>query len=226
MAQLFSGARVLAVDLSLASLAYAARKTRELGLGNITYAQADIVNLGSLGRTFDLVEASGVLHHLVDPMAGWGLLLSMLRPAGLMRVALYSKIARRDIVEARKFIAERNYAGTADDIRRFRQDLMAFPDGTPLKKVCNSTDFFTTSMCRDLLFHVQETGFDLDEIGSWIREQKLLFLGFEVDTSVMRSFRSRFAGAESLRDLQCWKIFEEENPDTFGGMYTFWIQGT
>ena len=35
--------------------------------------------------------------------------------------------------------------GTADDIRRFRQDLMAYPDGTPLKKVCNSTDFFTTN---------------------------------------------------------------------------------
>lgn len=29
---------------------------------NIEYAQADILELGALGRTFDLIEAAGVLH--------------------------------------------------------------------------------------------------------------------------------------------------------------------
>jgi ubiquinone/menaquinone biosynthesis C-methylase UbiE len=40
-------ARLLGVDVSLTSLAYARRKTRELGLRNIEYAQADILELGS-----------------------------------------------------------------------------------------------------------------------------------------------------------------------------------
>ena len=47
----FAGASVLAVDLSLTSLSYAFRKTRELGLQNIAYAQADILKLGAIGRT-------------------------------------------------------------------------------------------------------------------------------------------------------------------------------
>jgi hypothetical protein len=38
MAQRFAGARLLAVDLSLASLGYALRKTRALGLDNVAYA--------------------------------------------------------------------------------------------------------------------------------------------------------------------------------------------
>jgi len=59
-------ARVLALDLSLSSLSYAIRKTREIGLINVEYAQADILGLASLSRSFDLIDASGVLHHLAD----------------------------------------------------------------------------------------------------------------------------------------------------------------
>jgi ubiquinone/menaquinone biosynthesis C-methylase UbiE len=44
---------VLAVDLSLTGLAYAERKTRELGCTNIEYGQADILKLSALGRSFD-----------------------------------------------------------------------------------------------------------------------------------------------------------------------------
>src|SRR5262249_29785367 len=97
MAQQFAGARLLAVDLSLASLGYARRKTSELGLDNITYAQADILKLGSLGRTFDLIDSRGVLHHLADPEAGWRALLSLLPPSGLMAARLYSQPRPRDL---------------------------------------------------------------------------------------------------------------------------------
>ena len=105
----FKAAQVLAVDLSLTSLCYAQRQTRALGLNNIHYAQADIMNLPSIGRTFDVIESGGVLHHLADPFAGWRVLLSLLRPGGIMRLGLYSEIARRDIVAARDFIAARGY---------------------------------------------------------------------------------------------------------------------
>ncbi|MFZ0102689.1 MAG: methyltransferase domain-containing protein, partial [Pseudolabrys sp.] len=46
-------ARVLAIDISVASLAYAKRKVREERLVNIEFAQADILELGAIGRVFD-----------------------------------------------------------------------------------------------------------------------------------------------------------------------------
>lgn len=64
-------ALILAIDISRASLAYARRKTREEGLGNIEYVQADILKLAGIGRSFDRIESVGVLHHLADPKAGW-----------------------------------------------------------------------------------------------------------------------------------------------------------
>ena len=44
--QQYEGGRTLAIDLSRASLAYAAAKTRELGIEGIEYAHADIMRLG------------------------------------------------------------------------------------------------------------------------------------------------------------------------------------
>lgn len=220
----YAGARVLAIDLSLASLSYAKRKTVELGLSNIEYGQADILLLGSLGRTFDVIEASGVLHHLGDPMAGWRVLLSLLRPRGLMRVGLYSELARAHIVAARRHIAERGYGQTADDIRRCRQELMDAADGTLLKRAAAWRDFYSTSQCRDLLFHVQEHRLTVPEIAKFIAESAVTFLGFGLDARVLRSYRTRFPADESMTDLACWHTFETENPQTFSGMYQFWIQ--
>src|SRR5262249_35925705 len=100
-AQRYRGARVLAVDLSLTGLAYAKRKTQELGIASIDYAQADITRVGALARTFDVIEAGGVLHHLDDPFAGWRVLLTLLRPGGFMYLGLYSALGRAHIVAVR-----------------------------------------------------------------------------------------------------------------------------
>jgi len=220
-AQRFAGAKVLALDLSRTSLAYALRKTRALGRGNLEYGQADILKLGSLGRSFDLIESSGVLHHLADPLAGWRVLLALLRPGGFMAVGLYSEIARGQIVEARAFIAERGYRSTADDIRRCRQAL--FDDGR-FKAIVTSGDFFSTSGCRDLLFHVQEHRLTIPQIADFIAENGLSFVGFELDHAASAKYLHRFPQDKSMTDLACWDAFEREHPHTFAGMYQFWVQ--
>ena len=46
VARTYERARVLAIDLSKTSLSYALRKTRQLGLSSIEYAQADLLKLG------------------------------------------------------------------------------------------------------------------------------------------------------------------------------------
>ncbi len=171
-------ARVLAIDLSLSSLGYARRKARELGLTAIEFAQADLLELGERARRFDVVECSGVLHHLADPFAGWRALLSLLRPGGFMLVGLYSEAARRGIVEARQFIAQQGYGPSADDIRRCRQDLLALDQSGQLGSAFG--DFFGVSSCRDLLFHVQEQRMRLPSIAAFLEENGLTFLGFEI----------------------------------------------
>ena len=105
----FLNCNVLAVDLSLSSLSYAMRKTQELGVTNIEYMQGDILKLNQLERKFDIIESEGVLHHMDDPLAGWKVLVDRLRSDGLMKIGLYSDIARqRIIMKSRRHIAKKN----------------------------------------------------------------------------------------------------------------------
>ncbi|HZQ62184.1 MAG TPA: class I SAM-dependent methyltransferase, partial [Casimicrobiaceae bacterium] len=223
-AQRFSGARILAVDLSAASLAYARRKTRELRLSNVEYAQADILQLDRLGKTFDYIECVGVLHHLDDPLRGWRVLRSLLRPGGIMRIGLYSALARRDIAAAARQAAELGYTPTAEHIRRFRLDLQLQDRWRPFRALVKLEDFYDTSGCRDLLFHVKEHRFTMEEIKRALAELELQFVRFNVDADVQHRYSQRFPGELARTDLTSWNQFELEHPDTFVGMYNFYVR--
>jgi Flp pilus assembly protein TadD/SAM-dependent methyltransferase len=222
VAQRYRGARVLAVDLSLASLSYAKRKTREFDIKNIDYAQADILKLGGIGRTFDVIESVGVLHHLDDPFAGWRVLISLLRPGGFMHLGLYSAIARRPIVTARAMIGERGYGNTPDYIRRFRQELAAEAGENDIKRLLRSPDFYSLSGCRDLCFHVQEHQLMLPQIKAFLAANDLEFLGFVLEADTVQRFLQSFPGASA--DLDCWHEFEQDNPNLFSNLYYFWVR--
>ncbi|MBT3350850.1 MAG: tetratricopeptide repeat protein [Nitrospinaceae bacterium] len=218
---------VLAVDLSLSSLSYASRKTVELGFSNIEYVQGDIMELGDLGRQFDIIECAGVLHHLGDPLAGWRVLVDLMQPGGLMRIGLYSETARQHIISGRSLISEKGYSSTSEDIRRCRQEIIALAeDGNrKMERICTSPDFFSLSNCRDLLFHVQEHHFMLPQIEEALQVLKLEFLGFEMRSQiVMRKFRKSNPNKRSLTSLSLWHKFELENPYTFSRMYQFWCK--
>lgn len=221
-ARRYSGVRILAVDLSLASLGYAVRKTYEFGVRNIEYGQADILSLPSLGRTFDMVDASGVLHHLGDPMAGWRRLCEVTRPGGLMRIGLYSERGRAAVVAARSFTSASRYQATPADIRRCRQELMS----TPMRSLAASHDFYCTSECRDLMFHVEEHRVGLTQIAEFLAAQNLRLIGFELDASTRQAYRAQFPGDPAMTNLHFWNGFEGQRPSTFSGMYQFWCQRT
>src|SRR5580704_12558408 len=223
IAQVYPNARLLAIDVSLTSLAYARRKTRELGLRNIEYAQADILELGTIDRTFDRIESVGVLHHLAEPTAGWRVLVSLLRPGGRMCIGLYSNLARRFIAEARARIAARGYRATDGDIRRFRQDIIR--EAEHWKMLVGAKDFYTMSGCRDLLFNVMEHQFTIPEIAAFLQENDLSFLGFETfkDPTVIEKFHEQFPGTTNEADLDQWGRFEADHPETFLGMYVFTV---
>jgi 2-polyprenyl-3-methyl-5-hydroxy-6-metoxy-1,4-benzoquinol methylase len=226
MARRFADASVLAVDLSLASLAYAKRKTLELGVSNIAYRHADLLTLGSLGERFHLVEASGVLHHLEDPLAGWRVLAGLAERGGFMRIGLYSERGRRHFVHARQFVAVRGFDATPAGIHAARAAIRAASGDELLARVARNEDFYSMSGCRDMLFHVQEKCLSLPEIATMIRTLGLQFLGFEfADSGITAArYRARFTGDPLMRDLDNWHRYEQDNPDAFAQMYEFWLR--
>jgi SAM-dependent methyltransferase len=226
-ARRFADSSVLAVDLSLASLAYAKRKTIELGVANVVYRHADLLGLGSLGERFHLVEASGVLHHMEDPLAGWRVLAGLVERGGFMRIGLYSERGRRHFVHARQFIAARGFDATPGGIRAARAAIRAAAaEDELLARVARNEDFFSLSGCRDMLFHVQEKRLTLPDIAAMLQTLGLQFLGFEfADSGITAArYRQRFPADALMRDLDNWHRYEEDNPDSFARMYQFWAR--
>ena len=141
-----------------------------------------------------------------------------------MRVALYSALARSHVVAARAFAADRGYGSSADDIRRFRQDVLALPPDDPVRRVADSPDFFALSDCRDLVFHVEEHRFTLPRIATFLAANGLELLGFEAEPTTLGRYRARFPHDPAATDFANWHALEQEHPNMFGGMYQLWVQ--
>jgi Flp pilus assembly protein TadD/2-polyprenyl-3-methyl-5-hydroxy-6-metoxy-1,4-benzoquinol methylase len=218
----FSDCQVTAVDLSLASLAYAKRKTAELGITNLEYLQADILKLNNLKQEFDIIESAGVLHHMDEPMAGWRVLTDLLKPGGLMHIGLYSELARQNIVEVRKEITLQRVGISEFEIRKFRRSLAESNDENQ-QLLTKSSDFFNLSSLRDLIFHVQEHRFTLPQIKNCLDELGLKFCGFE-NKDAISNFMGFHEKNADIYDLALWHQYEKSNPRAFATMYQFWCQ--
>ena len=218
----FKNCDVLAIDLSLSSLAYAKRKTEELGISNIEYMQADILDLKTLDRKFDIIESIGVLHHMDDPMAGWKVLTDCLKTGGLMRIGLYSESARNPIVQILDEIEQSNIESSYDAMKSFRNKIVNSEEEHH-KCIVLSPDFYSMSTFRDMLFHVQEHRFTIPQIEVSLTQLGLAFCGFE-NTTIVQKFRSRNLTETALYDLEKWDTYEKENPSVFTAMYQFWCQ--
>ncbi|WP_440614672.1 tetratricopeptide repeat protein [Candidatus Pelagibacter sp. HIMB1748] len=218
----FSDCKVTAADLSLASIAYAKRKTNELGITNLEYLQADILKLHKLEKKFDIIDSVGVLHHMEEPMAGWKVLTNLLKPGGLMRIGLYSELARQEIVKIRKEIALKKVGTSESEIRQYRQKL-AYSNDKDHKQLTKSSDFYSLSTLRDLIFHVQEHRFTIPEIKKCLEELELKFCGF-INKDTISNFRKFHGEDANIYDLEQWNQFEQSNPRTFAVMYQFWCQ--
>ncbi|MDG2473914.1 MAG: tetratricopeptide repeat protein [Paracoccaceae bacterium] len=221
-AKRFKNSKVLAIDLSLSSLAYAKRKTKELGVQNIEYMQADILDLGKLDRQFDIIESVGVLHHMDEPMAGWKVLTDCLKKDGLMKIGLYSELARQHIVKMREEINQLKIKSNDIKMKSFRSMLIK-SNKEHHKTILSSGDFYSLSMLRDLLFHIREHRFTIARIQDFLAELDLKFCGFEAKNLVL-DFSLKNTGKDDPYDLDKWNAYEKANPRAFAGMYQFWCQ--
>ena len=219
-------ASVLGIDMTRASLVYAQRMAKQKGATNVRFLRSDIMNVPTLPDRFDIIESQGVLHHMADPLKGWKALVDVLKPGGLMYIALYTRLGRHQVNACRQEIAERGLSsGRADQIREYRRELILrhgpsriwlreehFPFGR---------DFFSLSNCRDLLFHVHEHQFTIPELKDCFAQLGLRFGGFAYPPIPPNSVWPRFPDP---KDLDAWWAFEQRNPETFAHCYEFWCR--
>ena len=222
----YANAQVVATDISRRSLAYGTRMARQLGVTNVRFVENDLLNLSELDGRFHVIECVGVLHHMQSIGDGIGALLGKLHDNGLLKIGLYSSLARQPVVDARARIASLGLTAGADDIRAFRKTVLAAPVDDPLRRILEFGDFYTMSNCRDLLFHVHEQHVTIAATRRLLDHAGLRFIGFEsMDADLADAYRSRFPEDRAMDDLCHWEAVEELNPGAFAGLYQCWCAG-
>jgi len=86
------------LDRSAAARQVAGARVTMRGLGNVTFAEASILDLPGSGLgPFDYIDCCGVLHHLPDPLAGLRALVSVLAPGGGIGLMVYAPHGRTGV---------------------------------------------------------------------------------------------------------------------------------
>ena len=220
----FRNSQICAVDISKDSLVYSIRKTKELKISNIKHYHIDILDLELLKKKFDLIVCTGCLHHMENPEEGLDSLVRVLKPGGIMQIALYSKNARSEIEWTRKYIERNKFSVSFKNMKLFRDKMLASKNKNFIF-LRKSLDFYSLSNFRDLIFNYNEHTFNLNQIKKLLDKKKLKFLNFNsINSDVMKAFKTHYPDVNDENRIESWSKLELNYPKIFFGMYNFWVK--
>jgi SAM-dependent methyltransferase len=216
--------KILAIDISYRSIGYAAMMAEKAGINNIEFRVCDILDLIHWDEQFDMIDCVGVLHHMSDPDKGLKALLTRLRCNGLLRLGLYSKSARKAIIRFREKYLINQSELDQETIRKIRREVIQAGHDYN-EKILQFDDFYSTSGCRDLILHVQETQYTIPQIKTLLDRHHLTFLGIGLPHKKLIPTIRQVCGPDAdIHDLDNWHKAELNSPFLFSGMYNFFAQ--
>ncbi len=225
VAKYFNGVKVLAVDISQNSLAYANHMALELDIDNIDFKLADLTKLPALGKKFSIIECSGVLHHIRHYKKALSNLLTNLKPNGLIKLSLYSQRTREPVNQVRNLFEQDKIQSNRHKIQVSRHAIMQSDIIKSKIGITSSDDFYSMSGTVDMLFHEYEKQYTPLMIKKLCSEFQLSFLGFSSLSHKTKQDFKYFHGIQAdLLNLKQWDEFEDKHPHTFSNMFQFYCQ--
>lgn len=181
-----TGAEIVYLDVSAASLDISRKRAKNRGLKNISWINNSLLSLPELGLgEFDYINCSGVLHHLQDPAAGLSSLAASLKDHGALCVMVYAPYGRAGIYQAQQLLrmlvgADDEPASRVAEARRVIECL------TPEHVFRLVAPRFAEDLERmgdagfyDLLLHSCDRAFSVPDIYEWIEDAGLHLISFE-----------------------------------------------
>jgi SAM-dependent methyltransferase len=163
---------IVGADVSRAALRLGAAAARSFAIDRVRFVETDLLRPGLRANGFDIVYSSGVLHHTRNPRASFARLVRLARPAGIIIIGVYNRLARLPL-RARRVVAR---------LSGFR--LIPFD---PVLRDRSSQPARRDAWLRDQYQHPEEHSHTLGEVQAWFRENGVEYL---------RSYPSAVLGEE------------------------------
>ena len=163
-------------DRSGASLAHHRYLREKHSLTNLQLLQGDLREVGSLGRTFDLVVCSGVLHHMADPAEGLAALREVMKADGAMTLMVYGATGRTGIYMLQEVFRRLQLDQSEESVGVVRQVLANLPNSHMVKSYVSSAgELRHDAAIVDTFLHRQDRAFTVPQLLEWIEGAGLQF---------------------------------------------------
>src|SRR6516165_10797572 len=162
-------ARVTAIDISETSLRHTRALQQRYGLQNLDLHRLAIEEVGELGKTFDQIVCTGVLHHLPDPDTGLQSLRNVLGPNGAMQLMVYAAYGRAGIYMMQEYCRLLGIGASEAELRNLGATVSALPADHPIAGVARRTkDFTYPDALADALLHPQDRAYTVPQLYAWL----------------------------------------------------------
>ena len=209
-------ARVVAIDVSDASLAHHRHLATTHNLENLELHRLPIERAGELGRDFDLIISTGVLHHMADPEEGLRALSACLRTDGVLAVMLYATYGRLGVQMMQSTFRDMGLTQDEPSIALVRDAIAQLDPGHPLATYLNiASDLADDAGLVDTFLHGRERTFTIDECQELVASAGLVFQDIFLKAPYYAPRNTTSSFLASVADLpkdQQWSIMERLNP--------------
>jgi SAM-dependent methyltransferase len=211
-------AKVVAVDVSQSALDHQQYLKDKHGLRNLELHLLPIEELPALQRDFDLIVATGVLHHTADPLTGMKALASCLRRDGAIGVMLYAKYGRIGVELLESVFDDLGLSQDDASVQLVKDAISVLPADHPVRNYLKvARDLQTDGALVDTFLHGRERSYTVEECIDLVASAGLAFQGWFHKTPYypheILAPSSRFhAALAKLPDIKLWSAMERLQP--------------
>ena len=212
------GAKVVGIDVSGSALDHQRRLKDKHGLQNLELHLLPIEEVSALGRDFDLIVSSGVLHHLADPLAGLTALGQCLRSDGVLAVMLYAKYGRIGVEMRESVFRDLRLSQDEASVQLVKEAIAVLPADHPVRSYLKAArDLVSDGALVDTFLHSRARSYTVAECLDLVAAAGLAFQGwFHKTPYYSHDMLAPVSGFQSalnqLPDAELWSVMERLQP--------------
>ena len=176
-AKINSESKVIGVDLSSKAIAENKKLKEKHKLKNLHLICGDFLKINFKNK-FDLIHSNGVIHHLNNPEDALKCFNKYLKDDGVINLMVYGTKQLWALNEVKKIFKKLNLKqddrslGIADNL------VKSLPYNHPAKRYYSNSNEFSVAEKIDLLLHVNEHFFNIKDITTLLKDNKLYIKNF------------------------------------------------
>lgn len=210
-------AKVVAVDVSQASLDHERYLKDKYSLKNLELHLLPIEEVPNLNQSFDLIVSTGVLHHLAEPKAGMKALADVMRPDAVAAIMLYARYGRAGVELMQAIFRELGLEQDEDSLRLVKQGIAALPQTHPLRRyLAIAPDLEFDAGLVDTFLHGRDRSYTVDDCRDLVESAGLVFQDWLLKTSYYPPTLTQpdsefYAAVNQLAPEKIWSVMERIN---------------